>query len=91
VSISGPDFFIDFASGTWTASVSSGVPPFAYSWRKNGVFVGSGSSLTTSSSSSFGLSLTITDAVGQTASGNFWVEVWSPNNCGGEIFCLPDV
>jgi hypothetical protein len=62
VLISGPESLENGQNGMWSANVSNGTGSYTYSWRKDGVFVGSGSTYsTTGDGESFTLSVTVTD------------------------------
>lgn len=58
--IEGPSCVNKGQSGTWTAFVSGGTGSYTYSWTRNGVFVGSGASVTLTVNLNFTLGLTVT-------------------------------
>lgn len=68
VSISGPGMVYHDDPATWTALASYGTTPYTYTWYRNGVQVGTGSTYSTIVKSSFTLQVTVRDAVGATAS-----------------------
>jgi hypothetical protein len=69
VSILGPSSVRSGHSCTWSAGVSGGNAPYSYSWSASGGSgYASGSDYTNTSSSSFTLYLTVTDAVGTSQS-----------------------
>jgi hypothetical protein len=77
VSISGPEFPPSIRPVTWTASVTRGYAPFAYSW--SGIATGTGASVSASVSQSGYLYLDVTDAIGHQASVSLYV---TANDCG---------
>lgn len=76
VSIHGPSPVRSGATCTWYADVSGGTAPYSYSWSASGGSgYASGSWYTNSSSTSFTLYLTVTDATGASQSTSRWVTV----------------
>jgi hypothetical protein len=80
--ISGPDAVNYDWYSTWSAEVSGGTPPYTYGW--SGLFYGSGSSISGSTSSSGTLKLDVYDAVGVHANTSKWV---TATGCGGQYLC----
>lgn len=66
------------ATCAWTAQASGGILPYSYAWKKNGVAVGSNSpflQLSSTGTSSFVLSIDVTDGENSTRSANMSVAV----------------
>lgn len=62
---------------TWCAAGADGTAPYSYTWYRDGVYVGNGSSYTEDVyDTPFQLQVTATDAVGGSATSTLWV---SPN------------
>lgn len=81
VSISGPTSRTPGQSGTWSANVSGGSGSTSYTWKKGSTTIGSSSSVSTSSYSSFTIYLTVTKG-GETKSASRYVSVSSgPDPC----------
>jgi Subtilase family len=85
VSISGPTNTYVGDYGTWTAVGTGGTAPYTYSWYRDGVYVGSGSTYSDSVGyGTFQLQVNVTDAAGGTASTWTWVTV-GQQMCGDYI------
>lgn len=72
--IQGPVTVSNNFPGTWTVAVAGQVP-FTYQWRVNGALSGTASSFTYQSTVDFQLSVTVTDALNQTATNSVSVHV----------------
>ncbi len=69
VSISGPSAVFYNDPATWTALASYGITPYTYTWYRNGVQVGTGSTYSiVATGGSFTLAVTVRDASGASAS-----------------------
>ncbi|HEV2887402.1 MAG TPA: hypothetical protein VGX49_10855 [Jatrophihabitans sp.] len=76
VSISGPASLGEWDDATYTAVPSYGTAPYTYTWFRNGVSVGTGSTYSVHYvRSSFTLQVNATDALGRTASATLRVYV----------------
>lgn len=75
VSISGPSAVFYNDPATWTAFASYGTAPYTYTWYRNGVQVGTGSTYSVVVTGSFTLAVTVRDASGASASASKSVTV----------------
>lgn len=82
VSISGPDAVNSDWYSTWSAEVSGGTPPYGYGW--SGLFYGSSSSVSGSTSASGNLVLDVYDAAGAHATATKFV---TATGCSGQEIC----
>jgi hypothetical protein len=82
VSISGPDMVNTDWYSTWIAEVSGGTAPYTYSW--SGLFYGSGSSISGTTSSGGDLILDVYDAVGGHAT---FTKTVASTGCAGQNLC----
>lgn len=77
-------------SRTWTSSVSGGVSPFTYQWKRDGTVVGTGSSYTGSVCGSdwgFTLELTVTGSNSVSGSDTHYVDVYLDGPYCGDYLC----
>lgn len=77
-------------SRTWTSSVSGGVSPFTYQWKRDGFVVGSGSSYTGSVCGGdwgFTLELTVTGSNSVSGSDTHYVDVYLDGPYCGDYLC----
>jgi hypothetical protein len=81
LSVSGNSYPQAYTYETWYAAAANGTGPYSYSWYRDGVFVGSGATYGSSVDTAFQLQVTVTDAVGATATSTLWV---SPTFGGGD-------
>jgi hypothetical protein len=81
-SISGPNLVNTDWYSTWSAGVSGGTPPYTYSW--SGLFSGSGSSISGTTSTGGDLVLDIFDAAGGHVSTTMTV---NSTGCSGPTIC----
>jgi hypothetical protein len=86
--LAGPTSVEAQAPATWSVAVNGGVPPYSFAWR-----IGSATPIATTTSSytytntgsSFRISVTVTDALG--ASATSFKDVTVASGCGGTIYC----
>lgn len=80
VYISGNSYPQMYSYESWYAAAANGTGPYSYAWYRDGYFVGTDSTYSEYVYGAFQLQVTVTDAVGSTATNWLWV---SPNygNC----------
>lgn len=90
VSVSGPNSRESGETGTWSASVESGAPPYTYTWFKTSQFgvtalppTSNPATTSTSDTESFNMVVDITDSCGNFATSYIFV------NVNGESGALP--
>ncbi len=73
---------------TYSASVTSGVPPYAYLWTHDGAQVGTSSSYSLNVGyDPFVLGLRVTDSTGAVVNASLYVSPWQ-SNCGTHLVCI---
>lgn len=87
--ISGPYTGSAGSSLDWTATALGGVPPFSYTWRVDGFYAGSGSSLSYSfgMDGSYFVQLTVSDSASQVVNTSRMVTIGS---CSEDLRCEID-
>lgn len=82
VGISGPTMVPAYTDGYWSATAANGTAPYSYTWYRDGVAVGTGSTYSgTVMGQGFQLQVVATDAAAASASRSIYVSVEDPN-CG---------
>jgi hypothetical protein len=88
VSMSGPNAIVEETSDTWSATVSSGSPPYTYDWTVDGADAGGGTSIYTgdwAGGTNHTIVFTVTDEIGRVGSAQMNVTV---TYSGGGGTCL---
>ncbi len=89
-SIGGPSTLSAGASGTWSANVSGGTPPYTYAWTSTNGGSGSGATFSRTFAASGSVSLTVHDAASGVAHPTKAVSVPVSGSCNGAVntFCV---